>query len=464
MVRAARGPGWAPQGAGTERRRAFRSAILLSMAASPFRRGACRVPVAALVLLLVLGVRSGAQGGASAPAASAVPPVPMAPAPAATIDPITLGYYGFKTPSRAGSSQVPGLVGLDRFLSPARLAFGPRRFCIVFLFDPAYPSARPTLAALDRLLSDYPRRIDVAALSPAPPQSVAAVLRDLDLGFPVLSSCGEGRALGLAAPPGFALMAPDGRLLGYREGLYNWDGPEARRLVDLLVSLFPAEEDGGDAGRFAPGIVITPESAYLAPPRPPALAIPGAWSFLGELESSVVDEINLARSNPGAYAAILRDYRGYIHGRLLEVPGFEPVSLAEGRDAVEEAIGFLERQASLPALFVSRGLSLAARDLVVDQGRSGSSGNEASDGSSSLDRMTRYGAWTGMAGEDVSYGPSFARAIVVALIVDDGLPTRLHRANIFSRDYSVMGLAAGRHPVYGTVCVIDFAWAYREKQ
>ena len=380
------------------------------------------------------------------------------------VDPIVLGYYGFKAPSLPPGGQPPLLVGLDRFLSPARLAFGPRRPCIVFLFDPAYPSARPTIEALGRLLSDYPRRLDVAALSPAPPQSVAAVLRGLDPGFPVLSSSSGDRALGFAGPPGFALVAPDGRLLGWREGLCDWDGPEARRLVDLLVSLFPAEEDGGDSGRFAPGIVITPESAYLAPPRPPASALPGAWSFLGELESSVVDEINLARSNPGAYASILRDYRGYIHGLLLEVPGFEPGPLKEGRSAVDEAIAFLERQKPMPALFVSRGLSLAARDLAADQGRSGATGHEASDGSSALDRMTRYGAWTGTAGEDVSYGPSFARAIVVALIVDDGLPTRLHRANIFSRDFSVMGVAAGRHPVYGTVCVIDFAWAYREKQ
>lgn len=398
---------------------------------------------------------SGAQGG---------PALPLAPGADKAIDPLVLGCYGFKAPPGPLRGEAPVLAGLDAFLSPARLAFGPRRPCVVFLFDPGYASTRATLEALGRLLSDYPRRLDVAALSPAPPRSVAAVLRGLDPGFPVLSSCSGAGALGFADPPGFALVAPDGSLLGCKEGLYDWDGPEARRLVDLLVARFPAAEDGSDAGRFAPGIVITPESAYLAPPRPPVPALPGAWSFLDELESSVADEVNLARSNPAAYAGILRDYRGYIHGRLLEVPGFAPLPLEEGRSAVDEAIAFLERQEPLPALFVSRGLSLSARDLASDQGRSGATGPTASDGSSPLDRMTRHGAWTGTAGEDVSYGASFARAIVVALIVDDGLPTRLHRANIFSRDYSVMGIAAGRHPVYGTVCVIDFAWAYKEGQ
>jgi len=390
--------------------------------------------------------------------------LPLTPGAGTAIDPIVLGYYGFRAPPEPLRGQMRVLAGLDAFQSPARLAFGPRRPCIVFLFDPTYPSARTSLAALGRLLPDYPRRLDVAALSPAPPQSVATALRGLDLGFPVLSSCSEDRSLGFASPPGFALVSPDGRLLGCKEGLYDWDSPEARRLVDLLVSLFPADEDGSDAGRFAPGIVITPESAYLAPPRPPALALPGAWSFLDELESAVADEINLARSNPVAYASVLRDYRSYVDGKSLEVPGFEPVLLAEGRGAVDEAIAFLERQKPMPALFVSRGLSLAARDLASDQGRSGATGHEAADGSSPFVRMTRHGSWTGTAGEDVSYGPSFARAIVVALIVDDGLPTRLHRANIFSKEYSVMGIAAGSHPVFGTVCVIDFAWAYREGQ
>lgn len=427
------------------------------MASGTSRGGACRVPAAALLLLLALATRSGAQG-ARAPATALVPGVDT------TIDPIVLGYYGFRVPPQAPKGAVPLLAGLDARLSPARLSFGPRRPCVVFAFDPAYPSARPTLAALGRLLADYPRRLDVAALSPAPPQSVAAALQGLELEFPVLSACSEDKALGLARPPGFALVAPDGRLLGCREGLYDWDSPEARKLVELLVSLFPAAEDGSDLGRFAPGILITPESAYLSPPRSPASALPGAWSFLDELESAIADEVNLVRSDPAAYAAVLRDYRGYIHGPLLEVPGFEPLRLDEGRSAVDEAIAFLERQEPMPALFVSRGLSLSAKDLVLDQGGSGATGHAASDGSSPFDRMTRHGAWTGTAGEDVSYGPSFARAIVVALLVDDGQPTRGHRVNILSRDYSVMGVAAGRHPVFGTVCVIDFAWDYREGQ
>lgn len=419
------------------------------------RRDACRV--LALALLLTLGASSGAQVG-PAPAGATLPGMDAA------VDPIVLGCYGFKAPPESLRGQAPVLAGLDPFLAPSRLAFGPRRPCIVFLFDPAHPSARPTLAALGRLLSEYPRRLDVAALSPAPSWSVSACLQGIAPGFPVLSSCEGGRALGFANPPGFALIAPDGNLIGLREGLYDWDGSEARGLVELLVAAFPSAEDGSDGGRFAPGIAIAPESAYLSPPRSPASALPGSWSFLDELESEVADEINLARAAPVAYAGVLRDYRSYIHNDLLEVPGFEPVRLEEGRAAVDEAIAFLERQEPMPALFVSRGLSLAARDLVLDQGRSGATGHQASDGSSPLDRMTRHGAWTGTAGEDVSYGPSFARAIVVTLLVDDGLTTRLHRSNIFSRDYSVMGIAAGRHPVHGTLCVIDFAWAYREKR
>lgn len=378
-------------------------------------------------------------------------------------DPLVLGKYGFRLPGPGSPAVAPSLGGLDGFLSPAKISIGPRRPCLVYFFDPGHSSSRPTLEALGALGEDYARRLDLAALSPGTPATVASSRRGLDLGFPVLSSSGAARSLGLVSLPAFALLAPDGRVLGLREGRCELGSAGFRELVELLLAAFPAAEDGSDAGRFAPGIAIPPDTAYLAPPRAPALAGQGAWSFLGELESEVADEVNLARSDPAAYAAVLKDYRGYIHGKLLEVPGRAAIQLGEGLPAVDEAIAFLERQQPLPALFVSKGLSLSARDLAQDLGRTGATGHAASDGSTPFARMDRYGSWTGTAGENACYGPGSARAMVVSLIVDDGVPTRGHRANIFCKDFSVMGIAVAGHPEYGTVCVMDFAWAYKEK-
>jgi uncharacterized protein YkwD len=47
--------------------------------------------------------------------------------------------------------------------------------------------------------------------------------------------------------------------------------------------------------------------------------------------------------------------------------------------------------------------------------------------------------------------------VVMNLIIDDGVPDRGHRKNIFSRAFATAGAACGPHSRFGNVCVIDFA-------
>ena len=78
-------------------------------------------------------------------------------------------------------------------------------------------------------------------------------------------------------------------------------------------------------------------------------------------------------------------------------------------------------------------------------------------------RMNRYGRWGVIWGENLSYGRSTARDIVLALIIDDGLPGRKHRKNIFNPAFSVAGAAYGAHARYRSVCSIEFAGAFAEQ-
>ena len=78
-------------------------------------------------------------------------------------------------------------------------------------------------------------------------------------------------------------------------------------------------------------------------------------------------------------------------------------------------------------------------------------------------RIARYGTFGGGWGENISYGKSTARDVVLALIIDDGLPARKHRKNIFNPTFNFAGAAFGRHARFRTVCSMDFAGSYAER-
>ncbi|MEA3209209.1 MAG: hypothetical protein QOE70_2266 [Chthoniobacter sp.] len=168
-----------------------------------------------------------------------------------------------------------------------------------------------------------------------------------------------------------------------------------------------------------------------------------------DLGSRVLDEVNLARTAPQAYARHLAE----------RAPAWRGI---EGSRAALEAVNFLQRARPLPALAWSDGISRAALSHVLDIGARGGRGHAGSLGESPWDRMARFGKRQGLAGENIAYGQREAREIVIALIVDDGVRGRGHRANLFSRNFSVAGVAVGPHAGYGTMCVMDFAGGFLE--
>lgn len=153
--------------------------------------------------------------------------------------------------------------------------------------------------------------------------------------------------------------------------------------------------------------------------------------------------VNRARTNPAAYAKVIeRRLAGY-NGR-------------EGQRAIREAIRVMRNTASMPALRHSDLVSRAAEDHVRDQGRTGRTGHAVSDGSNPFIRTRRYLDSHGAA-ENIAYGLFDARDIVVELIIDDGVPSRGHRANILNPNYGIAGVATGPHECYGVMCVMNFS-------
>lgn len=176
---------------------------------------------------------------------------------------------------------------------------------------------------------------------------------------------------------------------------------------------------------------------------------------------AVIREMNLARQNPALYATFVQDVRSRMTGNQLVLPGHTRLHTREGTAAVDEAIRFLKNAQPLTPLAFSRGMSRAAADHCADQAEGGF-GHEGRDRSHAGQRLARYGNVAGSWGENVSYGKSSARDVVLALIIDDGLPGRKHRANIFNPNFNFAGAAFGPHARFGTMCNMDFAGMYAE--
>lgn len=184
--------------------------------------------------------------------------------------------------------------------------------------------------------------------------------------------------------------------------------------------------------------------------------------YLTRFELKVLAEQNMARTDPRSYLEFARRHRKRFSGNSFRNANGAMVETQEGTAAVDEAIAFLERVRPCPALTPSRGLSLAAADHVKDTGPPGITGHTGTDGSQPADRIGRHGKWQNLVGENIAYGIDDARAIVLQLIIDDGVLDRGHRKNIFNSDYRVSGIHQGDHAEYGNMCVITYAGRFKE--
>ena len=183
---------------------------------------------------------------------------------------------------------------------------------------------------------------------------------------------------------------------------------------------------------------------------------------LSATESDVITEMNLARTNPKAYATHLKIYKKTFIDSHTYTTGSARVRTQEGTKAVDKAITFLLTTKPVPALTHAKGLSRAAHDHVLDQGPGGHIGHTGTDKSSFVQRIERYGTAQGGA-ENIAYGPSRARDIVIQLIVDDGVPNRGHRKNIFNASFDSTGVSIGNHSKFNTMCVITYGTRFKEK-
>ncbi len=181
-------------------------------------------------------------------------------------------------------------------------------------------------------------------------------------------------------------------------------------------------------------------------------------------EREIVAEHSRIRQDPQSYIPLLEAYLATMNSQG-EIPGgCGPnctLMTQEGRSAVEEAIAFLRTQPAVGPLEYSDAIASAAKSHAQDQ-RSGEVGHVGSDGSRSSDRLDRFGVENSGSGENIDYGSTSAKGVVMSLLIDDGVPDRGHRTNLFSPNWTTAGAGCGSHATYRTVCVVDYAKVSRE--
>ncbi len=186
--------------------------------------------------------------------------------------------------------------------------------------------------------------------------------------------------------------------------------------------------------------------------------------YLTSYEKEIVYEINLFRSNPAEYAdKYIAPLAKLYKGKLLFYPGDKPLQTKEGVKALNECVKDLKKAQPVSIVYPDKGLSEAASDHVKDQSRTGKTGHYGSDWSDSRKRIERYGDWKTRIGENIAYGGISARQIVIYLLIDDGQSDRGHRKNFLRPEFKEVGVAAGNHPLYNNMVVMDFAGSFVEK-
>lgn len=181
-------------------------------------------------------------------------------------------------------------------------------------------------------------------------------------------------------------------------------------------------------------------------------------SYLSPFEKEVVYEINLFRSNPAKYAKRhIAPLAKKFKENDLYYPKYGKIPTKEGVEAVRECVKQLKMETPKSILYADSSLTKVAFDHQTDLSKTGKTGHIGSDNSTFQIRIERYGFKKNNFAENIDYGNTSARRMIVLLLIDDGVKNRGHRKNMLKPEINLVGVSCGPHPIYLNICVMDFA-------
>ncbi len=157
-------------------------------------------------------------------------------------------------------------------------------------------------------------------------------------------------------------------------------------------------------------------------PTPPV----SATTSMNSDEMSMINEINLVRSNPAGYIVYIEKYISD-----LQREGNNASAIASARELIAE----LYRMPIVSTLLPLECVYQSAKKNGLDQLKRGTPDHQGSDGSMPWDRIIRECPSLKDGNENLVGGIADIRTAVITLLVDDGIQSRGHRRTLLQSDW-----------------------------
>lgn len=167
---------------------------------------------------------------------------------------------------------------------------------------------------------------------------------------------------------------------------------------------------------------------------------------------NLVNEINIVRRNPSAFADKLLSYRDCFKDTVCKLPSQKTaVQTQEGFAAYEEAAQKLKTLQPICDMGASKGLSRIAKDYLEKM-------KECSPDEVEKIEMepiiNKYGSFSGEFNNAMDFGSETPELVVINLVVSDGDPSRANRDLLLNPELKRIGIASGTHNEYGNLTIL----------
>jgi hypothetical protein len=165
---------------------------------------------------------------------------------------------------------------------------------------------------------------------------------------------------------------------------------------------------------------------------------------LSHEEKMVIQLLNLVRLNGKAF--VKRVAEPYIHDKGLHIDMYVATLYLD-----------LKRAHGHETLKPHDELHKAAAHHAHDTGHHGLVGHDSSDGTPLAARLEKYHKEGGTVAESIVYGYKHALDIVMQLLIDEAVPTKINRKNVLSDNFKHIGVSIKHHKLHEHNCVVDLS-------